>query len=116
MALTRDDIAAFARRIRPYFPEHLRDTAEELAEQVARHAGARAKDLRPDTPLSDYVQWLGEDGDSLDQAELVMAIEEEFEIDSPGGIADRLKRITFGDLVTATDLRRQPYKRRMSGR
>lgn len=126
MALTRDDIEAFARRIRPHFPEHLRDAAEELALLVAKRSGQRAKDLRPETPLADYYRWLQEQGgsapdlgerrDSLDTVELIMALEEELQIEFSDEFARKTNLQTFADLVEYTWRQRQPHKRRMSGR
>ncbi len=125
MALTRDDIEAFARRIRPHFPEQLRDTAEELALLVAKRGGPRAKDLRPETPLTDFYRWIDEEGssasdtgersDSLDTVELVMALEEELQIEFSDEFARKRSLQTFADLVEFTWRQRQPRERRKAG-
>lgn len=71
MSVTDDDIAAFARRIRPHFEPLLQDIAEEFALLIARTAGGQVKRLRPETTLDEILSWLATD--SLDHVEVMMS-------------------------------------------
>lgn len=73
------------------------DTIENRVKQViADQLGAVAADLKPETRI---VEDLG--GDSLDQVEIVMALEDEFEIDIPDEEADKITTVQSAiDCVT----------------
>src|SRR6185503_104262 len=86
MAITEHDVELFAARIRAHFPSDQRDVAYELAYAIARVVGPKVKQLTPDTSLAEILSWwkteepipTGCSGDSLDQVEWIMAMEEEF--------------------------------------
>lgn len=106
MTITEADLEAYARRVRPYFPPHLRDVAEELALAIARSAGPKTKKLRPATLLEEILSWMGVEGlagrakaDSLDQLEQAMALADEFVADFPAELLTRPAHTTFGELV-----------------
>jgi acyl carrier protein len=117
MAIDDDDIYLFASRIRPHFPPELRETAFELAYAIARFAGVKAKELRPETTLDEILAWMKlewpQPKDSLDAIEWVMALEEELE-DSfalPDDLAGRTDTATFAELVESNARRRRKRKR-----
>jgi hypothetical protein len=56
--MSEAELRSFAARVRPYFAAELRDIAEDLALEIARHVGIYAKLLRPDTPLDQILAWL----------------------------------------------------------
>jgi len=97
MSLTSQDVAAFARRIRPHFEPPLQDVAEEFALLIAQTAGTRVKQLRPETTLDEILGWLGTD--SLDHIEVMMDIEEKLKFEIPDDMADRSATTTFRYLV-----------------
>ena len=71
--------------------------AENLEERVKKIIVTQlAVDISEVTPQSQFVQDLG--ADSLDTVELVMALEEEFDIEIPDEDAEKIK--TVGDAVT----------------
>jgi acyl carrier protein len=104
MTLTEPDLRAFAARIRSHFDPPLQDIAEEFALLIARTAGARAKELRPETTLDEILEWLGPG--SLDRVETIMAIEEEMAFEIPDADAERSSVTTFRQLVILIALRR----------
>jgi len=78
--INAEDLELFAARIRPYFDPELRDIAQGLALGIARCVGAKVKLLRPETKLSEVLEWFRSTGalpDSLDQVELVVLLETE---------------------------------------
>ena len=97
MALTTQDLHAIAARIRPHFEPPLQDIAEGLALQIAKSAGARTKQLRPETTLDEILEWMSTD--SLNRLELLMAIEEQLGIEIPDEHARRGSVTTFRQLV-----------------
>jgi acyl carrier protein len=97
VALTNQDLHAFAASIRPYFAPRLQDIAEEFALLIAQTAGVRAKELRPETTLEEVFGWLGTD--SLDSVELMMVIEEQLGFEVPDEDAKRGAVTTFRQLV-----------------
>ena len=59
MTLTPEDLAAFARRIRPYFEPEFQDAAEVFARTIAEMGGGgRVRELRPETTLDEILSWL----------------------------------------------------------
>jgi hypothetical protein len=103
MKITKSDLEMFAARIRPHFEPELRETAYQLALEIAHVVGAKVKDLRPETALVELFAWLeshdplgGSLHDSLDTVELSMVLEEEFGIDESGSPP---RFDTFRDLV-----------------
>ena len=93
MGVTDQDLAAFARRIRPHFEPSLRDVAEELALRIARSgAGAQTKGLRPETSLGQVFSWL--DSAPLERLELRMGLEVEL-----GLVTAIRESLTFRELV-----------------
>jgi acyl carrier protein len=107
VTLTKQDLHAFAARIRPYFHPPLQDIAEEFALLIAQTAGARTKELRPQTTLDDILEWMGTD--SLDRVELVMAIEAELGFEIPDDDAAHSAVTTFEQLVTRIARQRGVY-------
>jgi acyl carrier protein len=99
MTVTNQDLHAFAARIRPYFAPPLQDIAEEFALLIARTAGARTKDLRPETTLDQILEWLGTE--SLDRVEVWMAIEAEIKFEVPDEDSERSSITNFRQLVIA---------------
>ena len=105
MAITETDVEMYAARIRPHFPQELRETAFSLALQIARIVGAKAKRLRPETAIVEIIEWLGphyvRGKDSLDKVEMVMAIGEDFgaAFVLPDELAGRADTMTFRELV-----------------
>src|SRR5262245_17703215 len=97
MALTDQDLRAFAAGIRPHFIPPLQDIAEEFALVIARGAGARVKELRPETTLDEIIAWF--DGGSLDGVEMIMAMEEELAFEISDEDAGRSSFTTFRQLV-----------------
>src|SRR5688572_17826936 len=104
MALTTQDLDAFAARIRPYFEPRLQNLAQELARQIAEFAGPQAKLLRPETTLDEIVTWAK--SDSLDTIEFVMMLEEVFGLTIPDSDASQGGRITFRQLVKYAAIKR----------
>jgi acyl carrier protein len=98
VTLTNEDLQAFAARVRPHFEPPSQDFAEEFALLIAQTAGARAKELRPETTLDEILEWIG--SGSLDRVEAVMAIEEELGFEIPDEDAGRSSVTTFRQLVT----------------
>ena len=71
--------------------------AENLEERVKKIIVTQlAVDIAEVTPQSQFVQDLG--ADSLDTVELVMALEEEFDVEIPDEDAEKIK--TVGEAVT----------------
>ena len=71
--------------------------AENLEERVKKIIVTQlAVDIAEVTPQSQFVQDLG--ADSLDTVELVMALEEEFDVEIPDEDAEKIK--TVGDAVS----------------
>ncbi len=97
MTLTSEDLHGFAARIRAYFNPPLQDIAEEFALLIARTAGVRAKELRPETTLDQILEWIGTE--SLNRVEVIMAIEAELGFEIPDEDADSAVT-TFRQLVT----------------
>ena len=105
MAITETDVELYAARIRAHFPPGLREAAFALAYSIARIAGPKAKQLRPETTLDEIIEWLGphyvQSKDSLDEVERVMAMQEEagdaFML--PDELAARTDTATFAELV-----------------
>lgn len=69
------------------------DIAERVRKIVAEQLSVEDEKITPD---ASFVDDLG--ADSLDTVELVMALEEEFEIDIPDEEAEKI--ITFKDVLT----------------
>lgn len=67
--------------------------AERAKKIIAEQMGVSPADLKDETRL---VEDLG--GDSLDQVEVVMAIEDEFEIEIPNDEDEAMR--TVGDIIT----------------
>ena len=68
------------------------DTADRVKKIVAEHLGVE------ETKVTDNANFIDDLGaDSLDTVELVMALEEEFDIEIPD--ADAEKVVTVGDVV-----------------
>lgn len=63
-------------------------TADRVKEVIAEQLGVSTADLKPETRI---VEDLG--GDSLDQVEIVMALEDEFEMDIPDDDGQALKTV-----------------------
>ncbi len=103
MPLTSEDLHGFAARIRAYFNPPLQDIAEEFALLIARTAGVRAKELRPETTLDQILEWIGTE--SLNRVEVIMAIEAELGFEIPDEDADSAVT-TFRQLVTRIALKR----------
>lgn len=97
MTLTEQDLKAFAARIRPHFYPPLQDIAEEFALLIAQTAGARIKELRPETTLDQILEWVGTD--SMDRIEVMMAIEAELAFEIPDEYAEHSSVTTFRHLV-----------------
>lgn len=97
MSVTDDDIAAFARRIRPHFEPLLQDIAEEFALLIARTAGGQVKRLRRETTLDEILSWLATD--SLDHVEVMMSIEAFLGFKIPDEQAAAEHTTTFRELV-----------------
>jgi acyl carrier protein len=79
----------------PTFRDSIRDRAEVLAEVkqiVAERAGRSAEGIQETDSLE---QDLGLD--SLDQVEIVMEVEEEFDLNVPDEVANKARRV--GDIV-----------------
>ncbi|PIR31857.1 MAG: acyl carrier protein [Alphaproteobacteria bacterium CG11_big_fil_rev_8_21_14_0_20_44_7] len=72
------------------------DTADKIKKIVAEHLGVDAAKVNND---SAFVDDLG--ADSLDQVELVMAFEEEFDIEIPDEAAGKI--ITVQDAISYVD-------------
>ena len=71
--------------------------AENLEDRVKKIIVTQlAVDIAEVTPQSQFVQDLG--ADSLDTVELVMALEEEFDVEIPDEDAEKIK--TVGEAVT----------------
>lgn len=72
-------------------------TPEEIAERVksivVEQLGVSAEEV---TPVASFIDDLG--ADSLDIVELIMALEEEFNLEIPDEQAEKIQ--TFGDVVT----------------
>ena len=68
------------------------DTAEKVKKIVAEHLGVEEAKV---TPEASFIDDLG--ADSLDNVELVMAFEEEFDIEIPDDAAEHIQ--TVGDAV-----------------
>ncbi len=68
------------------------DTAERVQKIVVEHLGVEADKVSQE---ASFIDDLG--ADSLDIVELVMAFEEEFEIEIPDDAAENIQ--TFGDAV-----------------
>jgi hypothetical protein len=84
MNTTDSDLKAFAARVRPFFELEMRDTAEDLAFEIACQVGIYAKLLRPDTSLAQILAWLRA---------------EELALDIPDALASTPDSTTFRDLV-----------------
>ena len=96
------DLHDLAARVRPFFAEGLRDPAEELALELARHLGIYTKLLRPDTALTQIFAWLraaDRSAASRDDVDSVMFIEEALGIEIPDALAFGPDSTTFRDLV-----------------
>jgi hypothetical protein len=79
MPVSDRDVELFAARIRLHFEPDLRAVAYGLALPLARVCGARIKDLRPDTRLSEIRAWIGVDvpaEDSLLSKDVLTLLEE----------------------------------------
>jgi acyl carrier protein len=117
MAIDDNDVYLFASRIRPHFPPELRETAFDLAHAIARFAGVKAKELRPETTLDEILGWMKlewpEPKDSLDSVEWIMALEEELGegFTLPDDLAGRTDTATFAELVESAARRRHKRKR-----
>jgi hypothetical protein len=110
MKVTPQDLELFAARIRPYFEPQLRDFAYALALDISRCVGPKVKQLRPDTRMTEIFQWLEEQEPfprSLDQVELVMALEVEMGLEVPDEMAKDWDRLTFRSLVLERARRRR---------
>lgn len=68
------------------------DSAEKVKKIVVEHLGVEADKV---TEEASFIDDLG--ADSLDTVELVMAVEEEFEVAVPDEAAEKLR--TIGDVV-----------------
>ena len=68
------------------------DTADRVKKIVVEHLGVEASSV---TPEASFIDDLG--ADSLDIVELVMAFEEEFDIEIPDDSAEHI--LTVGDAV-----------------
>lgn len=77
-------------------------TIESRVKQiVAEQLGVAAADLKPEIK---FIDDLG--ADSLDEIELVMAIEDEFEIEIPDDQAEKIKTVQQAiDYITALNLK-----------
>jgi len=67
-------------------------TEDKIKTIIADQLGVKFEEI---TPGSSFVDDLG--ADSLDTVELIMALEEEFEIDIPDEDAEKIK--TVGDII-----------------
>ena len=72
------------------------DTADRVKKIVVEHLGVEAASV---TPEASFIDDLG--ADSLDIVELVMAFEEEFDIEIPDDAAEHIQ--TVGDAVKFID-------------
>lgn len=72
------------------------DTFEKVKKIIVEQLGVEESEVTPEASITDD---LG--ADSLDQVELVMAFETEFNIDIPDEEAEKIK--TVGDAVTKID-------------
>jgi acyl carrier protein len=68
------------------------DMEDRVRKIVVEHLNVEAEKV---TPKASFIDDLG--ADSLDQVELVMAFEEEFDIEIPDEIAEQIQ--TFGDAL-----------------
>jgi hypothetical protein len=105
MPISEQDIELFAARVRLHFAPESRDVAYDYALRIAKIAGPRVKCLRPETTLGEIYGWLQEAFDptaspgSLDQVEIIMALEEEFGYEIPDPIPEKGIATTFQDVV-----------------
>jgi hypothetical protein len=100
--MTEDELGPYAARVRPFFDAELRDTAEELALQMARHIGIYTKLLRPDTTLTQILAWLrasDRTATSRDDVDSVMLLEQALAFEIPDALAFGPDSTTFLDLV-----------------
>ena len=71
---------------------HKEETIEKVKELIAQSLGVSREEILPD---ASFIDDLG--ADSLDIVELVMAMEEEFEVEIPDEEAENIK--TVGDAI-----------------
>jgi len=69
------------------------DIAARVKKVIAEQLGENVADLKDETRLIEDL-----DADSLDQVEVVMAIEDEFETEIPDDAANKM--LTVGDVIT----------------
>lgn len=62
---------------------------EEIREVVSEQLGVKLEEIKPE---SSFIDELG--ADSLDTVELVMALEEKFDIEIPNGDAEKMQTIS----------------------
>jgi len=100
--MTENELRLFAARVRPYFDAELRDTAEDLAFEIARHVGIYTKLLRPETTLTQIFGWLravDRSATSRDDVDSVMFLEEALAFEIPDALAFGPESTTFRHLV-----------------
>ena len=113
MAITDQDLAAFAARIRPHFPVSQRDTAETAAYCLATAVGQRIRELRPETSMSTVLAWLKAAPKgfcSPDWVELLMVIEEEVSSEVTDDFAETIESRSFSEYVAHLVSQKRPNK------
>jgi hypothetical protein len=113
MAITDQDLAAYAARIRPHFPAAQQDTAEAVAYCLASVVGPKIKELKPDTSMSTVLAWLKETPSGLcspDWVELLMAIELEVSSEVTDDFAETLESRRFSEYVAHLVSQKRPNK------
>lgn len=105
------DQQLWAARIRLHFEPHLRDIAEEVARIFVPVIGARVKELRRDTRMSEVLGWFEERrkllNSSLDWVELIMSLEEIVQSEVSDEFAERFADHTLHELVVHLDAKRK---------
>src|SRR6185295_6071896 len=113
VAVTDQDLAAYAARIRPHFPVSQQDTAEVAAYCLATIVGPKIKELKPDTSMSTVIAWLKEAPSGLcspDWVELLMAIEIEVNSEVTDDFAETLESRKFSEYVAHLVSQKRPNK------
>ena len=113
MAITDQDLAALAARIRPHFPVSQQDTAEAAAYCLATAVGTKIRELRPDTSMSTVLAWLKAAPNGLcspDWVELLMVIEEEVSSEVTDDFAETIESRNFSEYVAHLVSQKRPNK------
>jgi hypothetical protein len=113
MAITDQDLAALAARIRPHFPESQQDTAEAAAYCLATAIGPRIRELRPNTSMSTILAWLKaspSDFSSPNWVELLMVIEDEVSSEVTDDFAETLESRSFSEYIAHLVSQKRPNK------